>query len=108
MLINLNLINYAISSNTVRSTNNRDTMKNTSSITPDEVNISRDVRHMNHHISNIQALHLADSRPSGPAEPPTYTVVTITSSPSNTRRTTGGTSDVINDSITITTSSSAK
>ena len=52
----------------------------------------------------MQSLRHSDCRPSGPAEPTTCTVVTSTGSPSTTR----STSDVINDSITITTSSSAK
>ena len=42
----INLMNDAIASNTVRSTNNSDTIKSImSSITPEDINISRDVRH---------------------------------------------------------------
>ena len=80
---------------------NSDTIKNiTSSITPDYINILRVVRHIKHLVHNM---HHIDSRPSGPVEPPTCTVVTFNISPRTTRRT----SDAINDSITITTSSSA-
>ena len=101
----INLVNDAIASNTVRSTNNSDTIKSiTSSITPEDINISRDVRHIKYHAPNMQSLHHADSRSSGPAEPPTCNIVTSTNSPSTTR----STSDVINASITITTPSSAK
>ena len=101
----INLMNDAIASNTVRSTNNSDTIKSImSSITPEDINISRDVRHSKYHAPNIHSLRHSDCQPSGSAEPTTRTVVTSTSSPSNTR----STRDVINDSITITTSSSAK
>ena len=101
----INLMNDAIASNTVRSTNNSDTIKSiTSSITPEDINISRDVYHIKYHASNMQSLCHSDCRSSGPAKPTTSTVVTSTSSPSTTR----STSDVINDSITITTPSSAK
>ena len=98
-------MNDARTSNTVRNTNNSHTIKSiTSSITPEDINISRNVRHIKYHAPNILSLHHADSRSSGPAEPPTCTVITSTSSPSTTRNT----SDIINDSITITTPSSAK
>ena len=91
----INLMNDAIASNTERSTNNSDTIKSiTSSITPEDINISRDVRHIKYHAPNMQSLRHSDCRPSGPAEPTTCTVVTHTSIPSTTR----STSDVINDS----------
>ena len=99
----INLMHAAIAFNTVRSTNNSDTIKSImSSITPEDINISRDVRHIKYHAPNMQSLCHSDSRASGPAEPPTYTVVTSTSSAS----TTCSTSDIINDSIIITTPSS--
>ena len=51
----INLMNDAIASNTVRSTNNSDTIKSImSSITPEDINISRDVRHSKYHAPNIQ------------------------------------------------------
>ena len=101
----INLMNDAIASNTVRSTNNSDTIKSiTSSITPEDINRSRDVHHIKYHAPNMQSLCHSDCRSSGPAEPTTSTVATSTSSPSTTR----STSDVINDSITITTPSSSK
>ena len=84
----INLMNDAIASNTVRSTNNSDTIKSiTSSITPEDINISRDVRHIKYHAPNMQSLRHSDCRPSGPAEPTTCTVVTSSSSPSTTRST---------------------
>ena len=98
-------MNDAIASNTVRSTNNSDTIKSiTSSITPDDINISRGVHHIKYNAPNMQSLCHSDCRSSGPAEPTTSTVVTSTSSPSTIR----SNSDVINDSITITTPSSSK
>ena len=98
-------MNDAISSNTVRSTTNRDTITSiTSSIIPEDINISRDVRHIKYHAPNMQSRRHSHCRPSGPAEPTICTVVTSTCSPNTTR----STSDVINDSITITTPSSAK
>ena len=59
----------------------------TSTISTEDITISRDVRHMNHHVPNMEPLHHTESRPSGPAEPSTCTVVTYTSSPSTTSST---------------------